>query len=310
MRWRWEIRLAGRTYDQIAAEIGVSKSTCSLWLRSLPGPQQALFEVPVDQEATVVSEPQLPSATDRRPDSAARRRGEARHLRTEGLLLKEIADRLGVSVKTAHLYTAGLPVPARARRGGSLEHVRAMNERRWAPHRRQRDIAALQRKLDAARQVGQLDDHTLLLLGAMAYWCEGGKSKPWRPRPKFDFINSDPVIMRIVVRWLRLLDVPPERWAVRIQIHESADLYAAESYWRHVLGVDDLVFGKAILKRHNPLTRRGNTGSNYHGCASIYVRRGAHLVEQVEGWMVGALLGVGGELPTRPMPWHAGTVAG
>lgn len=33
-----ELRLAGRTYPEIAAELGVSRSTCSLWLRHLPQP--------------------------------------------------------------------------------------------------------------------------------------------------------------------------------------------------------------------------------------------------------------------------------
>lgn len=32
------LREAGLTYDAIAAELGVSKSTCSVWLRELPRP--------------------------------------------------------------------------------------------------------------------------------------------------------------------------------------------------------------------------------------------------------------------------------
>ena len=34
-----ELRLGGATYDQIAAQLGVSKSSCSLWLRELPHPE-------------------------------------------------------------------------------------------------------------------------------------------------------------------------------------------------------------------------------------------------------------------------------
>jgi hypothetical protein len=33
-----ELRLAGRSYDEISHELGVSKSSCSLWLRHLPRP--------------------------------------------------------------------------------------------------------------------------------------------------------------------------------------------------------------------------------------------------------------------------------
>jgi hypothetical protein len=103
-----------------------------------------------------------------------------------------------------------------------------------------------------------------------------------------------------------LVGVPPDRWIVRIQIHERADVGAAEEHWRHVLGLPDLVFAKTTLKRHNPKTVRKNVGADYHGCVSIYVRGGAKLLQQAEGWVVGALLGAGGALPDRPMPWVVG----
>lgn len=277
-----ELRRAGRSYGAIAAELGVSKSTCSLWLRDV------VVEVPTGLPAP---------AGEAGADAADGPQVRARLLRARGHLLREIADELGVSVKTVHVWTTGLPVPHRARHGGDAAHVALMNERRWAAHRRHRDIESQQRKLAAANEVGLVDDRTLLLLGAVAYWCEGTKSKPWRPRSTMTFINSDPVLIRLFVRWLGLVGVPPERWVVRLQIHETADVPAAEQYWRGVLQLPDLVFARATLKRHVPLTRRKNVGADYHGCVTIYVRRGAELLEQVEGRMVGALLGAGGELP-------------
>ena len=283
------LREEGCSYDEIAEEIGVSKSSLSLWLRGSAAPRAGGALPEAAAQPAALGAPTTCEA--------------ARRLREDGLLLKEIAEHLGVSVKTACLYTRGVPHPERSRHGGSAAHVRAMAEARWGLYRRARDAGSQQRKLDAARGVGQLDDKTLLLLGAVAYWCEGAKSKPWRRQGKWTFINSDPLLMRLMVRWLRLLDVPPERWVVRIQIHETADLPAAEDHWRHVLGLPDLQFGKAVIKRHKPLTNRKNVGETYHGCASIYVRNGAQLLQQVEGWVVGALLGAGGALPDREMPW-------
>lgn len=96
--------------------------------------------------------------------------------------------------------------------------------------------------------------------------------------------------------------MPPTRWVVRIQIHEPADVVVAEAHWRHVLGLPDLEFAKTTLKRHRPVTTRKNVGEGYHGCVSIYVRGGAQLLQQVEGWVVGALLGAGGTLPEHPLP--------
>src|SRR5262249_19235912 len=36
-----ELRLQGRTYDQIQLELGCSKSSISLWVRDLPKPERA-----------------------------------------------------------------------------------------------------------------------------------------------------------------------------------------------------------------------------------------------------------------------------
>jgi hypothetical protein len=277
------MRAAGATYDQISAELGVSKGSLSLWL-SGAGRRADPVEARGEQRA---------------PDG---RRDHARQLRAEGRLLSEISDAVGISVKAVYYWTWDLPVPERARPGGDAAHMRRMSERRWAEHRRRRDTESLQRKLDAALSVGQVSDQALLLLGAVAYWCEGAKSKPWR-RGKFVFVNSDPMLVRLMVRWLRLVGVPPARWSVRLQIHESADVARAEEYWRHVLGLSELVFQPVTLKRHKPLTSRKNTGDAYHGCVTIYVQRGVPLLEQVEGWVVGALLGCGGRLPQDPMRW-------
>lgn len=286
-----QMRAAGCTYDDIAVDLGVSKSTLSSWLRDHP---HSVAPPCADAPNALGSAPPTDAVTDRRE--------AARVLRGQGLLLKEIAQRLDLSIKTVSLYTNGMPWPARAKHGGGPAHVRAMSEARWRPYRRRRDAAAHQRKLDAARAVGHINQ-TLLLLGAVAYWCEGTKSKPWRPHGQWTFINSDPMLMRLMILWLRMLAIPPE-WVVRIQIHETGDLPAAEAYWRHVLGLTDLVFGKATIKRHKPLTTRKNVGQNYHGCVCIYVRCGAELLQQVEGWMVGALFGAGGALPDDPMPWQ------
>ncbi|MEU4210266.1 hypothetical protein AB0F13_09775 [Streptomyces sp. NPDC026206] len=39
-----ELRLAGKTYDEIVAELGVAKSSVSLWVRDLPKPERRIRE--------------------------------------------------------------------------------------------------------------------------------------------------------------------------------------------------------------------------------------------------------------------------
>ncbi|WP_116212179.1 hypothetical protein [Streptomyces olivoreticuli] len=46
-----ELRLAGRTYDEIVAELGVAKSSVSLWVRDLPKPQKTAEQMQAMSEA-------------------------------------------------------------------------------------------------------------------------------------------------------------------------------------------------------------------------------------------------------------------
>ncbi|WP_189454447.1 hypothetical protein [Streptomyces abikoensis] len=46
-----ELRLAGKTYDEIVAELGVAKSSVSLWVRDLPKPQKTAKQMHEMQEA-------------------------------------------------------------------------------------------------------------------------------------------------------------------------------------------------------------------------------------------------------------------
>ena len=45
----------------------------------------------------------------------------------------------------------------------------------------------------AAAQIGPLNEREILIAGAIAYWCEGAKNKPYHAAPtESDFMNSDP----------------------------------------------------------------------------------------------------------------------
>ncbi|WFB07710.1 hypothetical protein LRS74_12085 [Streptomyces sp. LX-29] len=46
-----ELRRAGRTYDEIVAELGVAKSSVSLWVRDLPKPQKTAEQMHTMREA-------------------------------------------------------------------------------------------------------------------------------------------------------------------------------------------------------------------------------------------------------------------
>jgi len=118
----------------------------------------------------------------------------------------------------------------------------------------------------------------------VAYWCEGSKSKPYRRDDRVTFINSDPGLIRFFIRFFLATSTPLDRLICRLQIHESADVAAAQRFWEGVTGLDPAQFGRPTIKRHNPKTVRKNTGADYRGCLAIHVLRGADLYRRIEGW--------------------------
>ena len=71
-----ELRRSGATYDQIAAQLGVSKSSCSLWLRHLPRPEADPDRAAQAQARRLVAI-RARAARDRDPRDAAADRGRA-----------------------------------------------------------------------------------------------------------------------------------------------------------------------------------------------------------------------------------------
>jgi transposase len=275
-----KLRAEGRTYDEIRDELGVSKGSLSLWLRAMAHPTE-------EQRAAVASGAVPPAPKDLPSDAEV-----ARQLRADGWLLREIAQELGVSHKTAHFWCVGVPVPARAVHGRSAEATRAMGRAYWEAELARRDVVRQADVLRHKQRVGDLSERELDLVVATAYWCEGSKSKPWARREKLQFINSDPDLVRLLLEWLARRDVGVDRCRLSVNIHESGDLLAATRFWAAVTGCAENLFAKPLLKRHNPSTVRKNVGEGYVGCLSIGVRQSRDLYREIEGLWRGIVAGM------------------
>ncbi len=154
----------------------------------------------------------------------------------------------------------GAPAAVRAGEAGGAE--------RWEHELQGREQDRRSSKQAARQAVGELTDRELFLAGVVLYWAEGAKDKTYARRERIHFVNSDPNVVRLFLRWLSLLGVTPDRLRFRVSIHESADVGAAERFWADVAGVEVSALQKANLKRHNPKTVRKNTGDAYRGACS------------------------------------------
>jgi hypothetical protein len=103
------------------------------------------------------------------------------------------------------------------------------------------------------------------------------------------FVNSDPALIRCFLRFLHSVGVNWYDLIYSLQIHETADVPAAERFWQEVTQANPRLFRRTTLKTHNPRTTRKNIGGDYHGCLRVEVRRSADLYRQIEGW-AGAIM--------------------
>jgi transcriptional regulator with XRE-family HTH domain len=228
-----------------------------------------------------------------RPNAKDDLRVRARDLREQGFDYSQIAAELGVSKSSVSLWVRDLPRPP----GLSYEECRnriAEGVRRyWAAERPIREAERAAARAAAAAQIGQLSNREILITGAIAYWCEGGKNKPDRRDDRVNFINSDPALIKLFLRFLDVAGIGRERLIFRVYIHESADLAAAQRLWLDVTQARPDQFRRPVLKRHNPRTIRKNPGDGYHGCLRIDVLRGTDLYRKIEGWAAAVMTGLG-----------------
>ena len=235
-----------------------------------------------------------------RPNAKDGLRASARELRGQGLDYEEIAAALGVAKSSVSLWVRDLPRPARLSYAECRKRSAEGARRYWETERPAREARRAAAREAAAAEIGELTDREILIAGAIAYWCEGAKNKPYRRSDRVIFTNSDPALIQFFLRFLRIAGTPPENLTFQVYIHENADVRSAELFWLNVTGTRPEQFRRATLKRHNPKTVRKNMGDDYRGCLRIDVRRSTDLYRRIEGWAT-AIMGCNGD-PSSQAP--------
>jgi hypothetical protein len=232
-----------------------------------------------------------PPEWTRRPNAKDDLRAKARQLRALGQDYEEIAATLNVAKSSVSLWVRDLPkIPRFSTPEGKRRSAEGAR-RYWAARRPIYEASRAAVREAAAAQIGDLTDRELLIAGAIAYWCEGTKNKPYRRSDRVVFVNSDPDLIRFFLRFLDATGTARTRLSFRIYIHENADVVAAQRFWLEATGAPSDQFLTPTLKRHNPKTVRKKVGEGYYGCLRIEVRQSSGLYGKIEGWVAGIMSG-------------------
>lgn len=229
----------------------------------------------------------------RTPQELDRLRERAVQLRREGKSRRQIKEALGfISNSTLNQFLRDEPLPPE-RAGPRYEESRrraAEGVRRyWAAEHPVREAARSAISAAAAAEIGELTDREIILAGAIAYWCEGAKSKPYRIDEQVRFVNSDPALIKLFINFLDKAGVSRQRLRYRVLIHESADVAAATRYWASVTAVAPDQFARPVIKRHVPRKAAPRDNTDYHGCLQVSVAKSSGLYRDISGWAHGVM---------------------
>jgi transposase len=224
-----------------------------------------------------------------RPNAKDELHAKARSLREQGYDYNRIAAELGVSKGTVSAWVHDMPWPDRLSYEECRKRAAEGVRRYWEAERPAREASREAARAAAATEIGALTQRELIVAGAIAYWCEGAKSKPHHRHERVAFINGDPRLVAFFLRFLDAAGIDRAQVRYRVYIHETADIERAEHFWLEVTGADPAQFHNPTLKRHNPKTVRWNTGDEYHGCLRIDVQQSSDLYRRIEGWARAAM---------------------
>ncbi|MEV0646785.1 resolvase [Phytomonospora sp. NPDC050363] len=254
---------------QIRALLGVGNERLTQWLKGTTPPEWT-----------------------KRPNAKDDQREAARELRRQGKTYDEIVGELGCSKSSVSLWVRDIEV-VRPIHPSWTPQARAKRELRRQERRRKKLDARIADRADLVSGLFPFGVRDTLIAGAIAYWCEGRKWKDWMPTaPGVTFINSDPGLVRLFLRFLRAAPVEFGKIRYRLHIHETASEAEAHAYWARELGIGMGDFSKTTWKRHNPKTVRKNVGETYHGCLSVAVLESGGLyryLDRVVATSLGAL---------------------
>lgn len=209
-------------------------------------------------------------------------RGEARRLRSEGMLLKPIAAKLNVSVSSVHTWTKDIELSDEQRerslrgRGGpqSPEHIKKRTAA-WSARNRARRVAFQMEGRERARERDPLH-----MAGCMLYWAEGSKN-----RNIIVFANSDRAMVRFFTHFLKeCFGITPEALSIRLNVYTNNGLSIKEieDHWLEVIEAPRSCL-RAHSTNHYPTSSSGRKRNLPYGVCTLKVARSTWLIQHIYG---------------------------
>lgn len=132
---------------------------------------------------------------------------------------------------------------------------------------------------EAKKELPFLLKKPLFLIGLSLYWAGGSHSNE-----SIQFSNSDPRLIRIMMKWFRkICKVPEEKIKIHIYIHKVYRNENCEEFWSKITNVPVSRFGKTTYK---PTPHKIKKNLEYKGVCRIDISN-VSLFRRIVGWEQG-----------------------
>ncbi len=217
-------------------------------------------------------------------------RKKAIALRKEGRTYTEILKDIHVAKSTLSGWLKDVSLASSQRHRITLKKLAAQASAVEAVKQRRRLL--VQGFVESGlRDVGQLSDRDLFMLGTALYWAEGAKQKErFNVSQGVDFTNSNLLVIRVFLKWLKkccLID-NFDKIGFELYIHESVGKARAGNeviWWKRNLKLPENLVVKIRFKKHKLSTRRHIL--DYHGQFRVRVFKSTNLNRKIAGWIAG-----------------------
>jgi len=180
-------------------------------------------------------------------------RFQAFRLRMLGYSYNEIRKEISVSKSTLSLWLRDVVLSDKARkrldsrmRSEGAKKLIALNK--LQTHKAER--RAHQMHTLAAKRVPKITKRDLLIIGAVLYWAEGYKRLHVRDGKErmghtISFVNSDPVMIKAFLRFLReVIVIPDNTIHLTMRLHPHINEKIARKYWMNITKFPSSCFQK------------------------------------------------------------------
>ena len=206
---------------------------------------------------------------------------KAIYMRKLGKSYGEIRKKIKISKSTLSLWLRDIQLKPEQEKRIYVE-IRQKNAYRLAKDNQQKKIKITEKILaEAKKEVKYLFKDPLFLSGLMLYWAEGDKAEKWE---MVKFSNSDPMMIKVIMRWFReVCKVPEGKFRIGVHMHSLHCRKNIEKYWSEITGVPLSQFYKTQIKATSLRQRKNKL---YDGTCSVVVGN-KNLFRKIRGWKIG-----------------------